>query len=81
MTLIVVVEACEDLQHGALAAAGWADEHANLSGAERKVEVGEHVVPLAGRVCERLAGDLDFKPHGAATAIAGPQTAAPARFR
>ena len=79
--LIIMVEAGENPQHGALAAAGWADEHANLAGAEREVDAGEHVVPLARRVRERLACDIDLKLHGAATAIAGLQTAAPARFR
>src|SRR5258708_3786527 len=79
--LIVVVEAGNDLQHGTLAAAGWANEHATLSRAKRKVEIGEYVVPLAGRVCERLTCDLDFKLHGPATLIAGFQTAAPGGLR
>ena len=35
--LIIAVEAGENPQHGALAAAGGTDEDANLSGAERKV--------------------------------------------
>jgi hypothetical protein len=52
--LIVVVEAGENPQHGALAAAGWTDEYANLSGIERKVDAGEHVVPLARRVLNVL---------------------------
>src|ERR1700704_2290219 len=79
--LIVMVETGEDLQHGALAAAGWADERANLSCTERKVEISDHVEPFAGRVCERLACDTDLKLHGAATEIAESQTAAPGGFR
>src|SRR5258708_26438847 len=79
--LIVVVEAGDDLQHGSLAAAGWADKYANLSGAKRKVEIDEHVVPFAGRICERLACDFDLKLHVDATLIAGFQTAVPGRFR
>src|SRR5664280_3660983 len=76
-----MVEAGDDLQQGALAAAGWSDEHANLASAERKVEIGKNVVPLAGGAGERLARDLDFKLHGAATLIVGPLTAAPGRSR
>src|SRR5260221_2035946 len=41
--LIVMVEAGDDFQHGALAAAGWADECSNLTGAENKIEIGKHV--------------------------------------
>jgi len=76
-----MVEACENPEHGALAAAGRTDEHANLSSAERKADVGEHVVPFARRVLVLLACDVDLKPHGAATGIAGLQKAAPTRFR
>src|ERR1019366_585162 len=79
--LIVMVEAGHDLQQGALAAAGWSDEHADLASAQRKVEIGKNVVPLAGSAGERLARDLDFKLHGAATLIVGPLTAAPGRVR
>ena len=53
----------------------------NLSGAERTIEVDEHVVPLAGSVCECLACDIDLKLHGGAISIAGFQMAAPRRFR
>jgi hypothetical protein len=38
-------------------------------------------VLFARRALERLAGDIDLKPHGDATGIAGPQTAAPIRFQ
>jgi hypothetical protein len=38
-------------------------------------------VLFARRVLERLAGDIDFKPHGDATGIAGPQMAAPTGFQ
>ena len=81
MSLIVVIEAGENLEHGALAAAGWADEHANLPGAKREFYAGEHVVAFAGRVFKLLAGYIDLKLHGVATAIAAFQMAAPARFR
>jgi hypothetical protein len=77
----VVVEAGENPEHRTLAAAGWADEDAYLSGIERKADAGDHVVLFARRVPERLAGDIDLKPHGDATGIAGPQMAAPARFQ
>src|SRR5260370_1650287 len=76
-----MVEAGSDLQHGTLAAAGWANEHANLSRAKRKVEIGEHVGPLAGRVFERLACDINLKLHGAATLIPGFQPAATGRYK
>jgi hypothetical protein len=38
-------------------------------------------VPFARRVPECLAGDIDLKPHGDATGIAGPQKVAPTRSR
>jgi hypothetical protein len=38
-------------------------------------------VPLPGHVLEALAPDIDVKLHGAATAIAWFQTAAPAGSR
>jgi hypothetical protein len=38
-------------------------------------------VLFARGVPERLAGDIDFKPHGDATGITGPQMAAPAMFQ
>ena len=79
--LIFTIEAGENPEHRALAAAGWADEDANLAGAEGKVDTGEHVVPLAGRVLIGLAFDVDLKLHGAATGINGLRMAAPARFR
>src|SRR3977135_2306607 len=77
----VMVEAGDKTQHGALAAAGWAHEHANLSSAKLKDKFTEHVMPLAGRVGECLACDFDVKLHGAATLIPGFQTAAPGRFQ
>ena len=78
---IVGVKAGENPQHRALAAAGGTDEDADLSGLERKGDAGEHVVLSARRAPEGLAGDIDLKPHGDATAMPGLQTAAPARFR
>src|SRR5258708_36647917 len=77
----IMVEAGENLEHGALAAAGRADEIANLSGAERKADTGEHVLPLARLLLKRLAFDIDLKLHGAATGINGLQRAAPAQSR
>ena len=68
-------------QHGALAAAGRADEHTDFARCKREFDAGKHVVPLAGRVLETLAGDIDLKLHGAATAIRASQTAAPERSR
>ena len=45
-----------------LAAARRADEHADLAGAERKVEVDEHdACRSPGRVRKRLARDVDLK--------------------
>jgi hypothetical protein len=38
-------------------------------------------VLFARGVPERLAGDIDFKRHGDATGITGPQMAAPAMFQ
>ena len=76
-----MVEAGQNPQHRALAAAGWTDEDADLAGIERKGDAGNHVVPLARRVLEPLAGDLDLKPHGVATGMPGPQMAAPRRSR
>ena len=77
----VGVEAGENPEHRALAAAGRTDQDANLSGIKRKGHAGDHVVLFARRVPERLAGDIDLKPHGDATGIAGPQMAAPTRFQ
>jgi hypothetical protein len=79
--LKVGIEAGENPERRALAAAGWTDEDADLSGIKRKGHAGDHVVLFARRVPERLAGDIDLKPHGDATGIAGPQMAAPARFQ
>jgi hypothetical protein len=79
--LKVVVEAGENPEHRTLAAAGWTDQYANLSGIKRKGHAGDHVVQFARRVLERLAGDIDLKPHGDATGIAGPQMAVPTRFQ
>ena len=59
--LIIMVEAGNDLQHGTLAAAGLANEHANLSRAKRKVEIGEYVVPLAGRLRYQIAILVDSR--------------------
>src|SRR6266403_1841807 len=67
--LIVMVETGEDLQHGALAAPGRTDEHADLAGSERKAKIGEHVEPLAGRVCECFACDIVLLLDAAATEI------------
>ena len=76
-----MVEAGENSQHRTLAASGWTDEDAHFSGIECKRDAGDHVVLFARRVPERLAGDIDLKPHGDATGIPGPQKAAPARSR
>jgi hypothetical protein len=79
--LKVGVEAGENPEHRALAAAGWTDEDANLSGIKDKGYAIDHVVLFARRVLERLADDIDLKPHGDATGKAGPQMAAPTRFQ
>ena len=76
-----MIDAGENPQHRALAAAGRTNDHANLAGAERKVDTGEYVLPLACRVLKRLAFDIDLKLHGAATGINGLQMAAPVPFR
>ena len=75
------LQARDHAQRGAFAAAGRADEYTNLSGAERKAEIGEHIVPFAGRVGERLACDIDLKLHGGATSIAGFRMAGSGRFQ
>src|SRR6476659_2499854 len=80
-SLKVGVEAGENPEHRTLAATGRADQDAYFSGIEGKGDAGDHVVLLARRVPECFAGDIDFKPHGDATGITGPQMAAPARFQ
>ena len=36
---------------------------------KRKIDTGDHVLPLAGGALERLACDIDLKLHGAATGM------------
>src|SRR5262249_31957024 len=79
--LIVMIEASEDPKHCGLAAARRADKDADLSLLESECDVAEHVVAFAGRVRVSLARNIDLKPHGAATWIAGLRTAAPGRSR
>ena len=76
-----MLEAGENPQYRALAAARRTNDHANLAGAERKVDTGEYVLLLARRVFKRLAFDIDLKLHGAATGINGLQMVALLAFR
>src|SRR6185437_5717887 len=80
-TLIVLIEPGEDPQQRGLAAAGGADDDADFSRFERESDMAQHLVALSGRVRIFLAGNFDFKPHGAATGIAGLRTAAPTPSR
>ena len=48
---------------------------------KRKVDTGEHVLPLARRVLKRLACDIDLKLHGAATGINGASNGCTRAFR
>ena len=72
-----MVETGENPEHGTLAAAGWAHKYRNLTGVDGKINPGDHVLPLAGDAVVCLACDVDFKLHGAATAIVALQMAAP----
>src|SRR5207245_7340522 len=75
------VEPEDDAQHRALAAAGRADQHADLTGLKREFDRREHLLRSARGTRERLACDIDLKPHGVATVLRGLRTVAPARSR
>ena len=77
----VAIEAEDDPQHRALAAAGRSDQHADLAGTKREFDRREHLVRFARGTPERFAGNIDLKPHGDATYLRVSQTAAPAPSR
>src|SRR5271166_2568167 len=77
----IMVEAGENAQKGALATAGGTDEDCDFLRLKRKADTSQHLVPLAGRALERLALDIDLKPHGAATGLVALQRVAPAPSR